>query len=326
MDHADDMRPKGTVEVMCRHPGCGTAWWVDPLDPRLPGGPWDCGADHDANRRVRPALARLHLRYGLEAGIQVARGAEAPGGSCCSRSFRKGNALVHSRDWLRMGFLSWEDPAELADAAALAARVEWDRAKWPEEMRTLAAGRERAPAGSVSWVGYQMPAGDVRRYTFVPCARPDCGHELMVDLARPDFRAEGYSVGGYGGGFARKPAWWGTRTFRCEDGLSSFSPMPCRLRLAPALAVAERQWGAQWTVWSILGRERGSVLFATPGSEFYGLLAYEREDVFETFESLHAHTTWWTLEGLRDRLGARLKPDEWDRALGVVDAAIRGVS
>lgn len=50
---ADDLRPKGTVQVACSHPDCanppdGGAWyfWVDALDPRLPDGPFLCSA-HD---------------------------------------------------------------------------------------------------------------------------------------------------------------------------------------------------------------------------------------------------------------------------------------
>lgn len=35
----DDLRPRGSVQVACT---CGCRWefWVDALDPRLPGGPF----------------------------------------------------------------------------------------------------------------------------------------------------------------------------------------------------------------------------------------------------------------------------------------------
>lgn len=42
----DDLRPCGTVEVRCQVAGCGWAWWVDPLDPLLPDGPFLCH-EHD---------------------------------------------------------------------------------------------------------------------------------------------------------------------------------------------------------------------------------------------------------------------------------------
>lgn len=48
----DDIRPKGFVEVECSGLGCvvpdkkpdetGWMFWIDPLDPRLPGGPFIC--------------------------------------------------------------------------------------------------------------------------------------------------------------------------------------------------------------------------------------------------------------------------------------------
>jgi len=38
----DDLRPKGTVEVLCSV--CKTwSFWVGCLDPRLPDGPFVCG-------------------------------------------------------------------------------------------------------------------------------------------------------------------------------------------------------------------------------------------------------------------------------------------
>jgi len=39
-DPKDDIRPKGSVEVMCHK--CGWAFWIDCLDPLLPDGPYVC--------------------------------------------------------------------------------------------------------------------------------------------------------------------------------------------------------------------------------------------------------------------------------------------
>lgn len=47
----DDLRPKGTVEVECAC-GCRWAWWIDPLDSRLPDGPFymdGCGPECSPN-------------------------------------------------------------------------------------------------------------------------------------------------------------------------------------------------------------------------------------------------------------------------------------
>jgi len=56
---ADDLRPKGTVQVPCSHPDCvsgGWEFWVDALDPRLPDGPFLC-VEHDPKFRKRRPCA-----------------------------------------------------------------------------------------------------------------------------------------------------------------------------------------------------------------------------------------------------------------------------
>lgn len=42
MSEFDDIRPRGTVTVRCSHPGCTWKFWVDPLHPALPDGPFLC--------------------------------------------------------------------------------------------------------------------------------------------------------------------------------------------------------------------------------------------------------------------------------------------
>jgi len=41
----DDIRPMGAVQVECSVPNCGWFFWLDPLDHRLPDGPFHCGGD-----------------------------------------------------------------------------------------------------------------------------------------------------------------------------------------------------------------------------------------------------------------------------------------
>lgn len=36
----DDIRPRGTVQVQCSK--CEWDFWLDPLDPQLPDGPFVC--------------------------------------------------------------------------------------------------------------------------------------------------------------------------------------------------------------------------------------------------------------------------------------------
>ena len=75
--YMDRIRPRGRVEVKCSHPSCKWSFWIDALDPRLPRGPFDCGADHETEARVNAVLKRLG-----EAGL-VCQVASGPG---CSPS------------------------------------------------------------------------------------------------------------------------------------------------------------------------------------------------------------------------------------------------
>lgn len=47
----DDLRPKGTVEVTCQ---CGWSFWIDPLDPLLPDGPFECPSCESARTGIYP--------------------------------------------------------------------------------------------------------------------------------------------------------------------------------------------------------------------------------------------------------------------------------
>jgi hypothetical protein len=58
----DDLRPAGVVQVICSVAGCGWALWLDPLDPRLPAGPFDCGNDHAMEAAIDAALETQRAR------------------------------------------------------------------------------------------------------------------------------------------------------------------------------------------------------------------------------------------------------------------------
>lgn len=47
----DDIRPRGSVEVQCGIAGCEWWFWLDPLDRRLPDGPFLCH-EHDPASNV----------------------------------------------------------------------------------------------------------------------------------------------------------------------------------------------------------------------------------------------------------------------------------
>jgi hypothetical protein len=146
----------------------------------------------------------------------------------------------------------------------------------------------------------------------------------MVDAHRPDFRPQGYSVGAWGGGFMPKPEWWGRRTFLCEDGLSSASRVPCRLRTSEALADIESRLDIRWTVWGLLdgSGSRGTILF-TPNvpSAAIWLLAYRDEAIFLSPVEMRMAMLIDTVAGHRARL-ARLRGDKRDDALFILRDAI----
>lgn len=52
MNDRDDIRLKGTVEVVCKV--CQWSFWVDCLDPRLPAGPFVCPSCKDPGRQAEP--------------------------------------------------------------------------------------------------------------------------------------------------------------------------------------------------------------------------------------------------------------------------------
>jgi hypothetical protein len=74
----DDIRPKGSVEVLCTGIRCRGKWWfwVDCLDPRLPDGPFICQECVCVAQRVEGepqtderALEMARARFGGSARI-----------------------------------------------------------------------------------------------------------------------------------------------------------------------------------------------------------------------------------------------------------------
>lgn len=316
----DALRPKGTVEVRCGYPGCGSAWWLDPLDPRLPDGPFDCGDDHEATKIVQRRLSLLRIRHGLRWGQLMPLG-PAKGGpteGCPTRSSCKGNAVVYDREYAikRRGLVVWETLADLADIDKVAESVLWNKEDWPEIARENDPQPDPVPEGHVRWVGYKVNES-VRRYTFVPCARPDCPHEVMVDVRDPTYCPTGYIVGSWGGGSMPEPEWWGKSVIRCEDGLSRFGTQPCALVRSEALAQFEQASGARWTIWddTTQGSKRPpitAVLFRNRHENRYGVLFYPGtgRETFETSARIAQAITWGTFPELARSIGFNIVPGQ----------------
>jgi len=319
-DESESLRPKGTVEVQCSHADCGIAWWLDPLDPRLPDGPFDCGDDHETTKILRRRLALLHLRHGLRWGHLVPLG-EAKEGSteaCASRSASKGVAIVYDREGAsqKRGAVVWETLRDLNDIDKVAESVLWDVKDWPEAVREsdpIHSQREEVPEGHVRWVGYKTNE-EVRRYTFVPCARFDCPHEVMVDIQDTSFRPMGYMVGSWGGGTMPAPAWWG-RQVRCEDGLGTFGTQPCELVRCEAIAQFEQASRSHWTIWdnTTQGSKRPpqtAVLFHNRHENRYGVLLYSNRETFTTSARIAQAIQWGPFPELERIIGFSLLPGQ----------------
>lgn len=322
----EDLRPKGTVEVMCTYPGCGVAWWIDPLDPRLNEAEhkWDCGENHRAGEKIRRSMSLLRIRHGVRWGSMTGTGPTPPpdpndpSGACTMMNVAEGHALMRDREDSKEGLLTWKDPSDLVPPEKALASIEWDRSKWPKDFalndeRLLAeAGEAPMPPGYVQTVGYRIAATDqIRIYTFVPCSRPGCHQRVMVDYDNPNFDAsDGYEVGAWGGDQLPEPSWWG-RDFKCEEGIGTFGPQPCAVIHGGAVSQFEQSMKVKWTVWWS-NRQEGSVLFyEPPPGQFkarYGLLVYKDEGIFATASRLAQNIRWGTLDELEKAL-ALLRDD-----------------
>lgn len=303
MDDIEALRPRGTVQVSCDHPGCGLAWWVDPLDPLLkdPNHKWDCGDNHRATATVRRRLSLVKLRTGYQWGTMVATGPELPNARpCCNRSSESGHALLYDRERDKVGSISWSHPDDLKNHLEVVSKIEWDKSKWPADLLSGPySPQEELPEGYVSWVGYQVQGGKTRRYTFVKCCREGCPQRVMVDYDDPDFKAHSYSIGSWGGGDLREPFWWGTREFKCEEGLSAFGPQPCEIVHGARLAALETN-GDRWTMWWSNG-EIGTILFYNEERNLYGILGLGREPA-ETSMRILGGIKWGTLIAVEEAL------------------------
>ncbi len=314
------LRPKGTVEVTCSHPGCGVAWWVGPLDPRLPG-PFDCGADHRWSRIVYGKFALAQAKHGVYfSGI----GGTDPEDPCgCGKFPKKGGyANVYSRDYRRQGVFFWRTPADVSSADAIVEAIEWDSSKWPPEVVEADKGFPRldyyaameASPGRIWCNSYELfDTKSVRQYTFVPCSR--CGIRMKVDARDPSFKPQGaYVIGGIKGpDDLPEPAWWG-RTFLCEDAMdwTGNGPQPCRVVNGEALRTFE-QSGPKWTIWNSYGRphERGSILFYDKATNAFGLLVYRDLTPFATAQTIADSIRWGTILDAYGRLqGSYLSKDD----------------
>lgn len=292
----DILCPKGAVEVHCCHPDCGTAWWVEPLDPRLPG-PFDCGADHSLQKTLDRTFALLRARHGFAWGSL---------GNLDQNDDRdppvRGYAVFHDRLHLKAGLLLWESPKEFGYPDEMAFRIQWEQEHWPARLQEEEQGFSHldmpsSSPGTVRAVPYHLLSGEKRRYTFVRCTT--CHHLVMVDADDPTFQPERYSHSGGGGEIPTPP--WMDRTFYCGQGLKTLGGVqPCSIVYGAALAEFEATSGCRWTIWSNEGAPR-SVLFFNPKTEQYGLL-YRDLDTFRSAESIGRAILWGSLRDAAENL------------------------
>lgn len=304
------LRPKGTVEVTCQHPGCGWSWWVDPLDQRLPDGPWDCGQDHEAERAVRRAFTQVRLQTGIHCGTMVGRGPNRPDLVCEGRkSYRAGIAGVRDRLRAKEGFFEWSSLDELLTVEDIVKRIQWGQFLLPGGSVGPTRDPFEAKPGYVQTVGYRWRGAEVREYTFVKCARHGCPHHIMVDYERPSMNCCGgasYEVGSWGGSERPTPRWWGSREFYCGEGLSTFAPYPCSIVHGSDVLSELERTGMIWTMWAppVLEGGAGHVLFYDQNAGAHGLLSYtsfpggEMPMEFSSLSTLRRLIYWGALRSI----------------------------
>lgn len=315
---SDDLRPKGSVEVRCSTPGCGNVWWVDPLDPRLPEGPFDCGDDHQTTAFVQRRLSMLRLRHGVMVATMRPSGpprGDIQGNPGASASLKSALATVWDRERGVPGTLEWQNVGELGNPDSAFAQIDWSRDRWVATMKEMGVDPdEEVSPGLVRWVGYKAN-GAVRKYTFAKCAREGCPHRVMVDVKDPTFQPDTYMIGSWGGGTMPAPEWWGQRTFKCEEGLSTSAPNPCVLVRSDAIAQYEQASGSRWTMWHSPSDDSGTVLFWTPRTKRFSLLTYEDLSVFTTASRISQDLHHGSLVEL-EALLRRRRGNMWDDVLG----------
>lgn len=152
----DDIRPKGTVQVKCSDATCVWQFWIDPLDPRLPEGPFYCGANHTSQARVRLAQERLE-RAGMHfcsASGTGCGGSDSPDDGPGDMKVRLHDPELEYRHEYggnqdnygkgKFAVIEWNVIAELEQASLDPADYEWVAAEtaWARDKTGLPGGTE----------------------------------------------------------------------------------------------------------------------------------------------------------------------------------------
>lgn len=121
----DDLRPPGTVEVKCSHPGCNTYFWLRPSDPRLPDGPFSCGSTHEDDRQAQ--INALPALFGINWGGRGYKGPRSDGKEpACRYGGEPAGYITFVDKWAaREGILHYEDISVLDDPLAIPDLITW---------------------------------------------------------------------------------------------------------------------------------------------------------------------------------------------------------
>lgn len=121
----DDIRPPGTVEVKCSHPGCNWYFWLSPDDPRLPNGPFFCGSTHEDDRQAQ--LDALVAMHGIRWGSRNYAGPRSDGKeSTCGYGGQRAGYVTFRDKWdVCQGVLRYEDISLLDDPRAIPDLITW---------------------------------------------------------------------------------------------------------------------------------------------------------------------------------------------------------
>ncbi len=266
----ESLRPKGSVEVKCSHLGCNIYWWIDPLDPRLPDGPFDCGSTHeDDHQKQFDALVPL---FGIRWGTRLYRGPRSDGKTSVSCGYGgqpAGSVLFQDKWGVKVGSLDYEDIQTLKDPLEIPKRIDWVKLS-PHFKEGDPGTPDDGPLPRMGGTIYITQAeGGLKPMRLVLHKCPDCGRTCRVYETHPKAF---------------------TGPVSCSDEVhQTTSPCPVRNRIGIEFdAVLQKLHGpnVEWTMWEGLNQvkdsvkryDRGLVLIRDlreHGMPFFSLLEYE---------------------------------------------------
>lgn len=272
----DDLRPRGSVEVKCSHPKCDLHWWLDPLDPRLPDGPFDCGGTHEDDRQ--DAIDALWPLFGLRWGSRSVRGPRSdgkPSQGACSYGGEPAGTVTFNDKWnVRYGSYDYEDIRALDDPFSIPERIDWE-CRSPHVKEDNPGSPDREPLPRMGGTVYiEQPDGSLKPMRLVLHKCTECGRTCFLYETHPK-------------------AYSGPATC-ADEAFYSASPCPVRNKMGHTFdkRLAELHGpGVEWTMWDGMVKgtknpvrifDRGAILvrkLVDPKRALFALIEYDHPNM-----------------------------------------------